>query len=446
MFKRKIYEELIKWKRISNGSTALLIDGARRVGKSYIAEEFAKNEYKSHILVDFGNVPNDVLHLFAQESSDLDLFFAKLSAFYGIKLFKRDSLIVFDEVQQFPRARQLIKYLVADGRYDYLETGSLIRLKKNVQDIIIPSEEEHIEMFPMDFEEFLWAMGDTVTVPLIKACFESKKPLGQALHRKIMNDFRQYVLVGGMPQSVAAYLNGKDFEASDMAKRRILKLYHDDVSKFAEGYKDKVFALFDGIPAQLSKKKKKYKLSSLGKKARFRSYEDSFVWLNESMIVNTCFNATDPNVGLALSADHSTQKCYMADTGLLVTQTFMDKAFTENGLYRAILFDKLSINEGMIMENVVAQMLRTNGHKLYFYSRTDATNRKNDMEIDFLITEGKKICPIEVKSNNYVSHLSLNKFRDKFSSKIGNSYILYSKDVIVKDGIIHLPFYMAMFL
>ena len=446
MFKRKIYEELIKWKRISNGSTALLIDGARRVGKSYIAEEFAKNEYKSYILVDFGNVPNDVLHLFAQESSDLDLFFAKLSAFYGIKLFKRDSLIVFDEVQQFPRARQLIKYLVADGRYDYLETGSLIRLKKNVQDIIIPSEEEHIEMFPMDFEEFLWAMGDTVTVPLIKACFESKKPLGQALHRKIMNDFRQYVLVGGMPQSVAAYLNGKDFEASDMAKRRILKLYHDDVSKFAEGYEDKVFALFDGIPAQLSKKEKKYKLSSLGKKARFRSYEDSFVWLNESMIVNTCFNATDPNVGLALSADHSTQKCYMADTGLLVTQTFMDKAFTENGLYRAILFDKLSINEGMIMENVVAQMLRTNGHKLYFYSRSDATNRKNDMEIDFLITEGKKICPIEVKSNNYVSHSSLEKFRDKFSSKIGNSYILYSKDVIVKDGIIHLPIYMAMFL
>ena len=446
MFKRKIYEELIKWKRISNGSTALLIDGARRVGKSYIAEEFAKNEYKSYILVDFGNVPNDVLHLFAQESSDLDLFFAKLSAFYGIKLFKRDSLIVFDEVQQFPRARQLIKYLVADGRYDYLETGSLIRLKKNVQDIIIPSEEEHIEMFPMDFEEFLWAMGDTVTVPLIKACFESKKPLGQALHRKIMNDFRQYVLVGGMPQSVAAYLNGKDFEASDMAKRRILKLYHDDVSKFAEGYKDKVFALFDGIPAQLSKKKKKYKLSSLGKKARFRSYEDSFVWLNESMIVNTCFNATDPNVRLALSADHSTRKCYMADTGLLVTQTFMDKAFTENGLYRAILFDKLSINEGMIMENVVAQMLRTNGHKLYFYSRSDATNRKNDMEIDFLITEGKKICPIEVKSNNYVSHSSLDKFRDKFSSKIGNSYILYSKDVIVKDGIIHLPIYMAMFL
>jgi predicted AAA+ superfamily ATPase len=374
------------------------------------------------------------------------LFFAKLSAFYAKTLYKRNSLIIFDEVQQFPRARQLIKYLVADGRYDYIETGSLIRLKKNVQNIIIPSEEEHIEMFPMDFEEFLWAMGDEVTVPLIRSCFESRTPLGQALHRKIMNDFRQYVLVGGMPQSVIAYLKEKNFEASDVAKRRIIKLYRDDVSKFAEGYEYKVFALFDGIPAQLSKREKKYKLSSISKEARFRTYEDSFIWLHEAMIVNTCFNATDPNVGLALSADNTTQKCYMADTGLLVTHTFMDNAFTENELYRAILFDKLNINEGMIMENIVAQMLRTNGHKLYFYSRSDTDNRENHMEIDFLITEGKKIAPIEVKSNNYNSHSSLDKFRNKFSSKIGNSYILYSKDVMIKDGIIHLPFYMAIFL
>ena len=280
----------------------------------------------------------------------------------------------------------------------------------------------------------------------VRTCFESKAPLGQALHRKIMNDFRQYVLVGGMPQSVMAYLKEKNFEASDVAKRRILKLYRDDVSKFAEGYEDKVFALFDGIPAQLSKKEKKYKLSSISKEARFRTYEDSFIWLNEAMVVNTCFNATDPNVGLALSADNATQKCYMGDTGLLVTHTFMDTAFTENELYRAILFDKLNINEGMIMENIVAQMLRTNGHKLYFYSRSDTDNRENHMEIDFLITEGKKIAPIEVKSNNYNSHSSLDKFRKKFSSKIGNSYILYSKDVMIKDGIIHLPFYMAMFL
>ena len=249
-----------------------------------------------------------------------------------------------------------------------------------------------------------------------------------------------------MPQSAIAYLKEKNFEASDVVKRRILKLYRDDVSKFAEGYEDKVFAIFDGIPGQLSKKEKKYKLSSISKEARFRSYEDSFIWLHEALIVNNCFNATDPNVGLALSADNATQKCYMADTGLLVTHTFMDSSFTENELYRAILFDKLNINEGMIMENAVAQMLRTNGHKLYFYSRSDSENRENHMEIDFLITEKKKVSPIEVKSNNYTSHSSLDKFRKKFGAKLGNSYILYSKDVMVKDEIIHLPFYMAMFL
>lgn len=446
MLKRKIYEELKNWKNKNNGQTALLIDGARRVGKSYIAEEFADNEYKSHIIIDFGNAPQDILDLFIHESSDLDLFFAKLSAFYSTTLHKRESLIVFDEVQQFPRARQLIKYLVADGRYDYLETGSLIRLKKNTENIIIPSEEEHIEMFPMDFEEFLWAMGDEATFPLIRKCFETKTPLGQTLHRKIMNDFRQYILVGGMPQSVLAYLNEKNFAASDEAKRRILRLYRDDVSKFAAGYEDKVYAVFDGIPSQLSKKEKKYTLSSINKNARFRSFEDSFVWLNEAMVVNACFNATDPNVGLALSADHATQKCYMADTGLLVTHTFMDTAFTDNELYKAILFDKLDVNEGMIMENAVAQMLRCNGHKLYFYSRSDNLHRENHMEIDFLITEKKKISPIEVKSANYRSHSSLDKFRKKFSSKIGTPYILYPKDVMEKDGIWHLPLYMAMFL
>ena len=446
MLKRKIYDKLLKWKNQSNGSTAILIDGARRVGKSYIVEEFGKNEYESYITIDFGNISHDVLDLFIYDTTNLDLFFAKLSAYYGKTLHKRNSLIIFDEVQQFPKARQLIKYLVADGRYDYIETGSLIRLKKNVQDIIIPSEEEHMEMFPMDFEEFLWAMNDEVTVPLIRSCFENKTPLGPALHRKIMNDFRQYILVGGMPQSVLAYLNEKNFEASDNAKRKIIKLYRDDISKFASGYENKVFALFDNIPAQLSKKEKKYNLSSINKNARSRTYEDSFIWLNEAMIVNTCFNTTDPNVGLALSADNTTQKCYMADTGLLVTLTFMDNSFTENELYKAILFDKLGINEGMIMENIVAQMLRTNGHKLYFYSRCDNTNRENHMEIDFLISENKKIAPIEVKSNNYTSHSSLDKFKTKFSSKIGNSYILYSKDVMIKDGIIHLPFYMAMFL
>ena len=446
MLKRKIYNELVSWKNQSRGTTAMMIDGARRVGKSYIAEEFAKAEYKSYILIDFGQAPMNVLDLFVNDTANLDLFFAKLSAFYSTVLYKRESVIIFDEVQQYPRARQLIKYLVADGRFDYLETGSLIRLKKNVQDIIIPSEEEHIEMFPLDFEEFLWAMNDEATYPMIRQCFETKIPLGAALHRKVMNDFRQYILVGGMPQSVLAYKDGKNFEASDIAKRRILKLYRDDVAKFAAGYEDKVFAVFDNIPGQLSKKEKKYKLSSLGKQARFRTYEDSFVWLNEAMIVNTCFNATDPHIGLALSADNTMQKCYMADTGLLVTHTFKDKKFTDNELYRAILFDKLNINEGMLMENVVSQMLRKKRERLYFYSKADSRNRGNHMEIDFLITEGKKICPVEVKSGNYRSHSSLDKFRKRFSSVVGNSYILYTKDVMEKDGILHLPLYMAELL
>jgi Predicted ATPase (AAA+ superfamily) len=444
--KRKIYADLIAWKNQSKGASALMIDGARRVGKSFLCRQFAQNEYKSYIIIDFGNAPKGILDLFDNDSANLDLFFAKLSALHGTVLYERESLIIFDEIQQFPRARQLIKYLVADGRYDYIETGSLIRLKKNVQDIIIPSEEEHMEMFPLDFEEFLWALDDIATMPLIRQSFESRTPLGQVLHRKIMNDFRQYVLVGGMPQVVMEYVQTKDFEAVDIVKRRILKLYRDDVSKFAAGYEDKVFAVFDGIPGQLSKKEKKYQLSSISKHARFRGYEDSFVWLNEAMIVNACFNTTDPNIGLALSADHATQKCYMADTGLLITQTFMNGSYLENELYKAILFDRLSINEGMIMENIVSQMLRRNGHKLYFYSRNDKENSQNHMEVDFIITEKKKIAPIEVKSSNYISHSSIDKFRRKFSRHIGNAYILYAKDVQVKDGITHLPFYMAMCL
>ena len=446
MLKRKIYNRLIEWKNNCKGTTAMMIDGARRVGKSFIAEEFARREYRSYILIDFGQAPRSVLDLFDNESADLDLFFAKISAFYATKLYERQSLIIFDEVQQYPRARQLVKYLVLDGRFDYLETGSPIRLKKNVQDIMIPSEEDHIDMFPLDFEEFLWAMGDEATYPLIKSCFENRIPLGQSLHRKIMNDFRQYILVGGMPQSVLAYIDGKNFEASDVAKRRILNLYREDIAKFAPGYEDKVFAIFDNIPGQLSKKEKKYNLASLEKQARFRNYEDSFIWLNEAMIVNTCFNATDPHVGLALSAERARQKCYMADTGLLVSMTFQDKKYIDNGLYRAILFDKLNINEGMLMENVVAQMLRLKRPRLYFYSRSDSQKRENDIEIDFLITEGKKVSPVEVKSANYRFHSSLDKFKRRFSSVVGSSYILYANDLMIKDDITHLPLYMAELL
>lgn len=446
ILKRKLYQNLLQWKETSQGKTAVMLDGARRVGKSFLCRQFAENEYRSYILIDFSNIPGEIRDLFENETADFDLFFAKLSAFYSTILYPRESVIIFDEVQQYPRARQLIKHLVADGRYDYMETGSLISLKKNVQDIVIPSEERHLELFPLDFEEFLWAMGDEATVPLLKLCFDKRKPLGQALHRKVMNDFRQYMLVGGMPQSVLAYVPSKDFAAADQAKKDILTLYRNDVTKFAEGYESKVLSVFDEIPAQLSRKEKRFKLSSIDKNARFAAYEDSFIWLKEAMIVNPCFNTTDPNVGLTLNRDSMTQKCYMADTGLLVTHTFMDNDYLDNEFYRAVLFDKMNINEGMLMENIVAQTFRSSGHKLFFYSRSDAVCRENHMEIDFLLSKGKKISPVEVKSDRYQRHASLDKFRAKFSSRLGESYIIYTKDVMVKDNIVHLPIYMGMFL
>lgn len=449
MLKRKLYDTLLDWKIKSQGKTALLIDGARRIGKSFLCEEFGKNEYKSYLIIDFGNISKEIIDLFENESTNLDLFFIKLSAFYGVQLFKRESLIIFDEVQQFSKARQLIKYLVKDGRYDYIETGSLLSLKRNTENIILPSEEKHIQMYPLDFEEFLWALGDTTTIPLIKICFDEKKPLGQALHRKIMNDFRQYILVGGMPQAVNEYVATKDFANVDEIKRDILNLYRNDISKFAKGYENKVISIFDEIPSQLSRKEKKYKLSSISKEARYREYEDSFMWLNDAMIVNPCYNSTDPNIGLNLNSDYSTRKCYLMDTGLLVTQTFMDSNYTDNELYKAILFNKLNINEGMIMENIVAQILRTNGHKLFFYSRYDKENRENNIELDFLIKDKKnikKLSVIEVKSSSYRKHSSLDKFRRKYKDRVNSSYILYQKDLMIKDEVIHLPIYMSIFL
>ena len=355
-------------------------------------------------------------------------------------------MIVFDEVQLFPLARQVIKHLVADGRYDYIETGSLLSIKQNVKSILVPSEEEEQEMHPLDFEEFLWAMGDEVTFPLIRSHYEQKKPLGQGMHRKIMNDFRQYMLVGGMPQAVLAYIADKDFRAADKAKTSILKLYRNDITKYATGYEGKVTALFDAMPGQLSKKEKKYKLASISKNSRLREYEDAFMWLSDGMIANSCFNAMDPGYGLGLSLDHTTHKLYMADTGLLITHACRGTGYISNELYRAILLDKLSINEGMIMENIVAQMLRANGHRLFFYSRTDANYSKNTIEIDFLINIGTKVCPIEVKSSAYRAHSSLDKFRTKFSGKIGESFILYTKDVMIKESVIHLPLYMTALL
>lgn len=444
--KRKIYRRLLEWKEKDHGNCALLLDGARRVGKSYIARLFGENEYRSFLFIDFAHLPHEVRNIFEHDFEDLDLFFNKLSAYYREVLYVRESLIIFDEVQRYPAAREMVKYLVADGRYDYLETGSLISLRMNVQDIVIPSEEEHIKMFPMDFEEFLWALGDETTVPYLRECFEEIRPLGQAMHRRVMNDFRQYLLVGGMPQAVEIYRETKNFEETDRIKKRILNLYRKDITRFAAGYEAKVLAIFDEMPTQLSQTEKKYKLSNIKKGARFRDYENAFMWLAEAMVVNHCYNATEPSVGLSMSGEHTTRKCYMADTGLLVTHSFMDDEYTDNELYRDILLDKLHVNEGMLMENIVAQELRANGHKLFFYSRTDKSQRENHMEIDFLIRQKRKICPVEVKSGAYRAHSSLDKFRTKFKGKIGQPYVLYTKDVMVKEEVIHLPLYMAMFL
>ena len=446
MFERKLYQKLLEWKEISNGSTAMLIDGARRVGKSYLAEEFAKREYKSYMVINFSNVNNMIKDIFENDFMDLDLFFNKLSFAFGATLYERESLIIFDEVQRYPKARELIKFLVADGRYDYIETGSLISIKHNIEDIVIPSEEEHLMLHPFDFEEFLWAMGDRVTVPFIKSCFEQEQPLGEAAHRKAMNSFRQYMLVGGMPQAVAEYAATKDFARVDRIKSIILNLYRQDITRFAQGYESKVQAIFDEIPGQLSKKEKKFAITSLGKDSKTRTYEDAFMWLTDGMIINNCYNATDPSVGLSMYLDVTSRKCYMADTGLLVTHAFHDNDYMENELYKAVLLDRINVNEGMLMENIVAQTFRVNGHKLFFYARNDNVERKNHMEIDFLISKKNKICPVEVKSSRYNKHSSLDKFRAKFKGRIGQSYILYTKDLKREEDILYLPLYMGMFL
>lgn len=443
---RKAYRKMLTWKQESRGTTALLLEGARRVGKSYLAKKFGESQYRSCLMIDFSNISEQILDVFEHDASDYDLFFNKLSVFYGVPLYPRESLIIFDEVQMYPKARQMIKHLVADGRYDYLETGSLITLKQNIQNIVLPSEEERLTIHPLDFEEFLIAMGEEMAAAGIQMCFEKRLPLGEAVHRKVMNLFRQYMLVGGMPQAVLEYLETKNFERTDRVKRRILNLYRNDVTKFAKGYESKVLSIFDGIPSQLSKHEKKYSLASIQKEARFREYEDAFIWLDEAMIINTCFNATDPHVGLALNTERLTLKCYMADTGLLFSHAFSDQELIEEGVYKAILFDRLGLNEGMFLENAVAQMLKARGHKLFFYSRSDRENAENRMEIDFLITKRRQVCPVEVKSSSYRSHRSLDKFSEKFAGKVGERYILYTKDLKTEDGITYLPIYMAMCL
>lgn len=449
--RRKIYSKFLDWKQTSAGKTALLIDGARRVGKSYIAEEFAKNEYESYILIDFNRVSKSVLELFDNYLDDLNTLFLFLSQYYGVKLIERKSLIIFDEVQLCPRARSAIKFLVADGRYDYVETGSLMSIKKNSKDILIPSEERHIRMFPMDFEEFLWALGNDTLTDFLRTCFEKRLPLGQALHRKAMDYFRQYLIVGGMPQSVSEYIATKDFNKVDTVKRDILELYRADIIKHASGYELKVESIFDEIPAQLQKHEKKFKLSSLKKDARFRDYDDAFFWLTDAMIVNPCYNTTAPNIGLKLNMDRLTLKCYMGDTGLLISHSFDENYIVSEELYKKLLFDKLEVNNGMIVENIVAQMLVANGHKLYFYSNPSPEQKDDKMEIDFLIAKNKttsrhNISPLEVKSGKNYTLTSLKKFIRKFDEQLHTPYVLHTSDLKVEDNIVYLPLYMTMFI
>ncbi len=428
-----------------------MIDGARRVGKSYIAQEFAKNEYDSYILLDFFTAPDEVKELFEKYLSDLDTFFMRISAYYSVKLHERKTLFIFDEVQFFPRARAAIKYLVADGRYDFIETGSLVSISKNTQDILIPSEERHLRMNPMDFEEFLLALGNETLFPAIKDCFEKKLPMGQALHRKAIDLFRLYLIVGGMPQAVKEYAESKNFERVDQIKREILEVYRNDIKKHAKGSELKAESIFDEIPAQLSKHEKKFKLASLKKDAKMRDYDDAFMWLKDSRIVNICYNADEPNVSLKMNMSRTTLKCYMADTGLLISHAFDENGLVSEEIYKKLLFGKLEVNEGMIFENIVAQMLTANGHKLYFYSKSDNEEASSRMEIDFLITKNKvtarhNIQGIEVKSTKRYTLSSLNKFKAKYAKYAGDCFVLHTSDFREDNGIIYLPVYMTMFL
>lgn len=449
--KRKIFNKMIKWKEDSAGKTALLIDGARRVGKSYIAEEFAKANYKSYILIDFNRAGDEVRDLFLNNLNDLDSFFMYLSAFYGVTLYEHESLIILDDVQLFPRARAAIKYLVADGRYHYMETGSLMSIRENTADIVIPSEERHIRMYPMDFEEYLWAMKEQPLTDVIRYSFEKKIPMGQALHRKAMTLFRQYVIVGGMPQAVNTYIETNSFEKTDETKRDILSLYREDIAKHAKGYERKVESVFDKIPEQLSKHEKKFMLSSLGHGTKYRSYERSFLWLEDSMICNVCYNSTAPNIGIKLNRDRSTLKLYMGDTGLLISHAFDENGLVKEEIYKKLLFGNLEINEGMIIENAVAQMLTASGHKLYFYSNSSRENKDERMEIDFLLakkdpTNRHNVSPLEVKTGKRYTYSSLRKFIARFHDQLDVPCILHTADYSNKEGIVLIPVYWTWLL
>lgn len=442
MFRRKIYDKLLEWKTESDGRTALLIEGARRVGKSTVVEEFAKNEYESYILIDFSRASKAVKELF-EDISDLDYLFLQLQLQYKVDLHERRSLIIFDEVQQCPLARQAIKALVADHRYDYVETGSLISIKRNVKDILIPSEERKISMYPMDHEEFLWAVGDITTIPLLKKVFDSGKPVGVQIHRKLMRDFRLYMLVGGMPQAVNEYIETNNFRKVDQIKRDILNLYEDDFKKIDPT--GKLSSLFDAIPAQLNKNASRYQVSSVLNGERAENILESIAELKDSKTVLVSYHANDPNAGMSNNKDLGKFKLFLSDTGLFTTLMFKDGDFTENIIYEKLLNDKLSANLGYLYENAVAQILTANGDALFYHTFMNESTRRN-YEIDFILARKNKVCPIEVKSSGYKTHASLDAFSRKFSDRILDKYLIYTKDFAKDEDIFCLPIYLVQFL
>lgn len=442
MLKRKVYSKLVDWKKNDKGKTALLVEGARRIGKSTIVEEFAKKEYDSYILIDFAFESEEIHDLF-KNINDLDYFFMQLQLFFGVNLVERNSLIIFDEVQFNPLARQSIKKLVADGRYDYIETGSLISINKNIKDILIPSEERRINMYPMDFEEFLWAIGDGSTVEILKKFYNDKKPLGEKINREILRKFRLYLIIGGMPQAIIEYLESNNLEKVDQVKRNIIDLYEKDFYKIDN--KGKISSLYDAIPSELNKHSKSYQISSVLPNDRRDTISDELIELIASKTVLPSYNVLDPSVGLSSMYNKKNFRLYNSDTGLMITMMFKDKEFTENSIYKKLLSDKLPANLGIVYENAVAQMLAAKGHNLYYHTYYDEKQKRN-CEIDFILSDGSKIAPIEVKSSNYRVHKSLDRFSLKYNSRISKKIVLHTKDLKVVGDILYLPVYMGIFL
>lgn len=449
--KRTIYAKLLEWKERSQGKTALLIEGARRIGKSTIAEKFGRENYRSFVIIDFAVASKVIRDNFSDNLMNLDRFFQTISLEYGVRLYPRKSLIVFDEIQKFPKAREAVKYLVADGRYDILETGSLISIRENVENIVIPSEEERIKMHPLTFPEFLAAADEGPLADYILECYRRRCPLDDAFHKRATGLIREYMLVGGMPQSVVAYFEGgRDFFSSDREKRQILNLYRDDIKKAAKRYKSKVSALFEYIPGYLSTHEKKVTLSKIDSGSTFDRYDDPIFWLGDSMMCNLCYGCTDPNVGFALTRNDAQVKCYMADTGLLVSLAFSENELGSMELYRQIMNGKLSLNEGMLHENLIAQTFASAGRKLYFYTHYSEEKHRNDIEIDFLLSNGSKtslkVFPVEVKSSKNYSAISYDAFKKRFGKRIGASYIVHPKALSSDESGLRIPTYMAFCL